>query len=101
MKDKRKYWYGSDPTNCENCKNPLTITFVDGATALGGWMKLCDRCHNALGYGLGVGKGQRYQRMDNGKWLKVGSAEPTAEPTAEPKRSVFKIVSDPIPFKSY
>jgi hypothetical protein len=70
MADDRKYWYGSDPSFCQWCGQATNGAFVDGATSRG-WAILCIPCHARRGYGIGLGRGQKYIRMpDSGKWLK-------------------------------
>lgn len=74
-KDERKFWYGSDIADCQVCKEPITTTFVDGATPMG-WAILCPACHKTHGHGLGTGKGQQYVKLDDGRWLKMEPAKP-------------------------
>lgn len=53
------------------------LRFVDGKTVHGPWANMCPRCHNEVGCGLGVGRGQCYQRdMVTGKWAKLVPAVP-------------------------
>lgn len=46
--------------------------FVDGRTVYGSWANMCLTCHRKYGVGLGTGKGQRYTRQADGRWLKTG-----------------------------
>lgn len=46
--------------------------FVDGRTQMGSWANMCLTCHRKHGVGLGTGKGQRYTRQADGRWLKTG-----------------------------
>jgi cytochrome c553 len=64
-------WISAVPAICELCSEPITDTFVDGATAYGPWACMCVRCHGEIGYGLGTGKGQRYAKDADGHWPKV------------------------------
>lgn len=64
-----KFWCGN-PTACDACHAPLGHSFVDGWTPRG-WGILCDPCHGALGRGLGIGRGQRYEKQTDGKWLQT------------------------------
>ena len=55
----KKRWLGSEPKWCDLCKELLDWVankqwFVDGAT------KMCPRCFEMYGQGLGLGKGQKY-----------------------------------------
>jgi hypothetical protein len=82
MPDERRYWYGSDPSVCQWCGNPVNGVFVDGATRRG-WAILCVPCHAIHGYGLGMGRGQRYTLvLDTGRWLKDNPDErPATRPS--------------------
>lgn len=80
MTDKRKYWYGSKPTNCQWCGKPINGVFVDGATHRG-WAILCVPCHADHGYGLGTGRGQRYVYViDSARWLKDNPDDRASNP---------------------
>lgn len=67
-----KFYCGSAPTSCDICSHPITETFVDGKTNMGPWGNMCPSCHGSHGCGLGTGRGQKYQRQPDGRWLKVG-----------------------------
>lgn len=92
-KDQRKYWGGSEPTHCQLCEKPLKEVFVDCATTVG-WRMACDACHRKHGHGLGVGKGQRYQRLDSGKWLKIETSEKGGKKQPKPFGFLDKIETD-------
>ena len=64
-------YQGTPPTNCDACARPITRAFIDGATRIGPWGNLCPVCHDMYGRGLGTGKGQKYERADDGKFYKV------------------------------
>lgn len=90
MSDDRKYWHGTKPENCQWCGGPLNGVMVDGATRRG-WAILCESCHDAHGYGLGVGKGQKYRFMpEAGKWLKDNGQRPEANRTTDLQMRLFK-----------
>lgn len=59
-----KKWFGTWPANCDYCTQPLKETpdgvFYDCKTRLGPWALLCSVCFEAIGCGLGTGKGQKY-----------------------------------------
>lgn len=57
-------WMGPPPVRCELCPKVVELTFVDGKTTYGGWAIMCDECHAAVGAGLGIGHGQRYEKRD-------------------------------------
>lgn len=65
------YWQGTPPSTCQIMGEPITDTFVDGALQGGSWGILCDKCHKTFGVGLGKGRGQKYTKQTNGKWLKT------------------------------
>jgi hypothetical protein len=65
------YWVGSNPTKCDCCQRPIDRVFIDGRTQSGPWAMLRPDCHNRLGVGLGLGKGQRYEQQEDGQWLKT------------------------------
>ena len=73
-----KYWTGKAPRRCDVCEGMLTSkddtaqdAFTDGRLHIGTWGILCDGCHETFGVGHGVGKGQRYVRQQDGRWMKV------------------------------
>jgi len=72
MSTEVKYWTGDAPEQCDVCHVKLFSTFVDGRTSGGQWAFMCDRDHRLHGVGLGEGKGQKYQKLADGRWLKVG-----------------------------
>lgn len=69
---RKKYWAGSPPSSCDLCKKAIINLFVDGRTDLGPWGFMCIPCHVLHGYGTGVGRGQKYEKQADGRWLKVG-----------------------------
>ena len=70
-------WLGKVPESCDICHVDLIPayteggTFIDGATKFGRWAFMCPTCHNWHGVGLGTGRGQKYQRQPDGKWIKT------------------------------
>lgn len=65
------YWRGSDPVKCEADGTMLKERFYDAADRFGRWGMLCDACFLKVGVGLGVGKGQKFERQTDGRWLKT------------------------------
>ena len=55
----KQYWTG-EVTVCELCGKPFGKYFIDGKTNMGCWGLMCTSCHDNIGCGLGVGKGQKY-----------------------------------------
>jgi len=69
---KPRYWAGSGPTNCDVCKRALRTVFTDGRIYSGHWAFTCDPCASTHGVTLGLGRGQRYEKQEDGRWMKVG-----------------------------
>ena len=67
-----RYWGGDAPAQCDICQDKILSEFVDGKTQQGPWANMCRCCHKEHGCGLGTGKGQKYQKQNDGRWLKVG-----------------------------
>ena len=70
-KPKRQVFWRGFIDSCDICRGEIADQFVDGKTTYGPWGILCLRCHKDKGCGLGMGRGQRYERQDDGRWLKV------------------------------
>lgn len=62
MKSQKEVVTKESPGDCEWCGETIANDFVDGRTKHGSWADMCLACHGRHGVGLGVGKGQRYQR---------------------------------------
>ena len=71
MMGEEKCWAGLVPLNCDLCHGVIGSTFVDGRTTQGPWGCLCPQCHSRYGVGLGTGRGQRYDKQADGRWLKT------------------------------
>ena len=48
---------------CDICKKKHLEVVIDGVTKAGRWAWMCRECHMKLGFGLGVGYGQKYRRI--------------------------------------
>jgi len=68
---KAKYWAGRAPTHCDISRKPITDCFIDGATIHGPWANMHPDTHKTHGRGLGTGRGQKYKKQLDGRWLKV------------------------------
>lgn len=67
-------WTGTKPEQCDCCfgiKGSVELAFIDGRTKFGPWAIMCDVCHPEFGTGLGTGHGQRYEKQEDGSFLKV------------------------------
>ncbi len=58
----KKKWLSARPTKCDVCSELLGVDFVDGRTMMGPWAIMCPGCHDRVGCGLGVGRGQKYDQ---------------------------------------
>jgi hypothetical protein len=60
----KKMWHGDVPKECEACHQPFTgNVFFDTCIRHSGrtiWGLVCAACHMKFGFGLGTGKGQKY-----------------------------------------
>jgi hypothetical protein len=71
-----KYFLGPPPECCDSCGTKITDSFIDGQMKSTGptnyiWAYMCKECHKEYGIGLGSGKGQQFEKDDDGKFLKV------------------------------
>lgn len=66
---KQRYWTGH-VGKVDSFFDPIVDTFIDGAT-IRGWAIMTPASHAEHGMGLGMGKGQKYQKQTDGRWLKV------------------------------
>lgn len=64
------YWVGSDPVKCDICKMAFGDTMFDSNT-VHGWANVCKTCFHFYGQGLGTGRGQKYEKQADGRWMKV------------------------------
>ncbi len=75
------HWSG-DPEQCAVCERPFREVDImaDASLTLGGWGCVCARCFAIFGHGIGIGRGQIYQKTDEG-WLQIagGLSEDEAE----------------------
>jgi hypothetical protein len=71
MNAKAKYWLGTPPAKCDITNLPISDCFIDGQVLGGRWAIMTPRTHAIYGLGLGTGRGQKYQRQADGRFLKV------------------------------
>lgn len=67
---KQRFWMG-DVNGKDDFEKPITDEFVDGKTAMGPWAIMSPASFSEFGLGLGTGRGQKYRRQADGRWLKV------------------------------
>lgn len=66
------YWIGHLPDRgCEICYSQFEGKMVDGKIRGGPWALMCRGCHEKYGHGLGVGRGQLYEKQPDGRWMKT------------------------------
>lgn len=63
--------YVNPPAVCDNCRSPINSTFYDARTHGGAWGNLDQKCFDAIGVGLGTGRGQKYEKQPDGRFLKT------------------------------
>ena len=64
-------WVGT-LTTCNVCKGDYHGVMYDASLrSFGCWANVCSGCFARYGKGLGVGLGQRYEKQQDGSWLKV------------------------------
>lgn len=58
----KKMWRGTWPGYCDICHTDLTAAtyFYDAATKYGPWALVCPECFINHCFGLGTGRGQKY-----------------------------------------
>ena len=63
-------WLGSKIDKCDLCTDPIKDKFIDGRlSAVKTWAIMCERCFRKHGVGLGIGKGQMYEKQGD-DWIK-------------------------------
>jgi hypothetical protein len=67
----KRYWQGAAPLTCDLCHEPVTTSFSDAKTFMGPWACMCSDCASRQHIVHGIGRGQRYERQSDGRWLKV------------------------------
>lgn len=70
MKDKKLYW-GGLLGDCDICQQPFGDTMYDARTTRGPWGNLCEACFQRFAGHLGQGRGQKYKKQPDGRWLCV------------------------------
>lgn len=65
------YWSGKAPKYCDLTRAEIKDVFIDGRTATRLWAIMTPEAHAKFGLGLGMGRGQKYEKQPDGRWLKV------------------------------
>lgn len=71
---KIKYWQGATPTVCDITHRPFNGVMYDARIPGGGWALMCRETFTELNCSVGIGRGQRYERI-NGRWQCVAGAQ--------------------------
>jgi len=72
----QKYWLAPVPAKCEISGCEFNGVMYDAKIPGGGWANIAFETFTRLGCSLGVGRGQKYRKQDDGRWLCVaGSPE--------------------------
>jgi hypothetical protein len=66
----KQYWLSPVPAGCDVCKGPFNGVMYDAKVG-GPWGNICDPCFKEHKCSLGTGYGQKYEKQDDGKWLKT------------------------------
>lgn len=67
-----RYWLGSPIGERDDFGAPYKDVMIDGKTKQGPWACMTEESWKEHGLGLlGTGLGQKYQRQEDGRWLKV------------------------------
>lgn len=69
--EKKVYWHSNVPM-LDDFGAIIGKEFIDGKTNNGRWAIMSERSYRQFGIGLGLGKGQRYEKQVDGRWLKTG-----------------------------
>lgn len=67
------YWLG-EVHALDDLGNPIHDEFVDGCVEIKerrGWGIFVPTAYAALGGEFGTGRGQRYRKQEDGRWLKI------------------------------
>jgi hypothetical protein len=67
----KKYWMG-EVMDREDFGQLIVNVFYDGKTKMGPWAIMSEASWQRKGIGrTGIGFGQKYEKQEDGKWLKV------------------------------
>lgn len=70
-----KQWWTSRVGGFDDFDFPITNIIIDGKTTQRPWAIMTPESHAKLGCGLGIGKGQKYELQEDGKWLLTEGGE--------------------------
>lgn len=68
---KKSYWL-SPVGAADDFGSPIDTVIIDGKTRMGPWALMTPDSFEKFGTGkLGTGYGQKYEKQEDGKWLKI------------------------------
>ncbi len=62
--------FANPPATCDVCNGPFNKTMYDASVG-GPWGCICNACFKSHHCTLGTGRGQKYERQDDGTFLKT------------------------------
>lgn len=65
------YWQGTEPARCEISGQRITAVFYDAKLPAAGWAIMGLEAFARLRCETGTGHGQRYEKQEDGRWLKT------------------------------
>ena len=65
------HWIGDLSQGCDICKRPFGRFMYDAKTTFGPWANLDEACFVLHGMGMGQGRGQKYEKQEDGSYLKM------------------------------
>lgn len=69
---KKAVTYINPPSCCDVCKQSIDSMLFDSyLPEIGTWANVCPECFEEYGGRLGTGMGQKYVRLDDGKFIKT------------------------------
>ncbi len=72
MSDATVYWISDVPATCQLSGNKIVTEFVDGRIpGHSSWAIMEPEYFLSIGGTLGTGNGQHYNKLADGRWLKV------------------------------
>ncbi len=79
-------WIGNAPSRCDLCDAPIVDEFYDASMPnIGGsWANVDRRCFTMFNGKLGVGRGQRYHKAQDGSFICVEGGRNTPNIVAIP-----------------
>jgi len=71
MTEAAVYWRGSPIGPKDDLGAKIDDVFYDAKTVMGPWGILSPASFRQHGVGVGLGRGQKYEKQSDGRWLKT------------------------------